>query len=167
MAAGATYEPIATQTLSSGALSVSFNSIPGSYTDLVLICSAQGTNATDTLTIIFNGDTGTNYSITRLEGNGGSATSNRYTNQPNMAIADYMPNGTYFFPVIVQIQNYSSGSVYKTVLSRMNAADNFVAAIVGLWRNTTAINSITIKEAGGSVNLKAGSTFTLYGIAAA
>ena len=167
MAAGATYEPIATQTLSSGATSVTFSSISQSYTDLVLVCSAQGTNATDTLTLVFNGDTANNYSVTRLSGDGSSAGSQRYSNQPSMAIADYMPNSTYFFPVIAQIQNYSSGSVYKSVLSRTNAADNWVAAIVGMWRSTTAITSISVREAGGIVNLKAGSTFTLYGIAAA
>ena len=164
----ATYEPIATQTLSSGATSVTFNSISGSYSDLVLVSSAQGTNATDTFTLIFNGDTGSNYSITRLYGLGsGSGASNRYTSQPNMAIGDYMPDSTYFFPVIAQIQNYSNSTTYKTVLSRVNAPDNFVGAIVGLWRNTAAITSITIRESAGAVNLKAGSTFTLYGIAAA
>jgi len=168
MPAGATYEPIATQTLSSSSIAVTFSSIPQTYTDLILVCQAQGTNATDTLTLILNSDTGNNYSITRLYGLGsGTAGSNRYSNQPNMAIADYMPDTTYFSPVIAQIQNYSNSTTYKTVLSRSNAADNWVAGIVGLWRSTSAITSISIREAGGLVNLKAGSTFTLYGIAAA
>jgi hypothetical protein len=37
--------------------------------------------------------------------------------------------------------------------------------IVGLWRGTAAINSITIYPAGG--NFASGSTLTLYGITAA
>jgi hypothetical protein len=40
----------------------------------------------------------------------------------------------------------------------------FLKASVGLWRNTAAITSITITNAG---TYQIGSTFTLYGIASA
>jgi len=40
MAAGKTYEPIATTTLSSSAATITFSSISGSYTDLVFVSTA-------------------------------------------------------------------------------------------------------------------------------
>jgi hypothetical protein len=67
----ATYEPIETQTLGSAAASVTFSSITGSYTDLILVSSISTTHtATTSLVIQLNGDTATNYSNTRLLGDG-------------------------------------------------------------------------------------------------
>ena len=66
---------------------------------------------------------------------------------------------------IVQFQNYSNTTTYKTVLSRGNNASNLVEAFVGLWRSTSAITAIDIKTQSG--NFSIGSTFTLYGIKAA
>jgi hypothetical protein len=162
-----TYEPIATTTLSSAQSNVTFSNISGSYTDLILICSAQGTNGTDLLNIILNNDTSSNYSWTRIKGNGSVVDSARLSNQSLLSIGDWMPNSAYFFPVIVQIQNYSNSTTYKSILSRYNAPTDAVVGVVGLWRSTSAITTIRLQEAGGSINLKAGSTFTLYGIAAA
>jgi hypothetical protein len=59
--------------------------------------------------------------------------------------------------------NYSNSTTYKTILGRSNAATSGTSAAVGLWRSTSAINSIEI----GTVSFTAGSTFSLYGIAAA
>ena len=49
MAAGATYEPIATQTLASAAASITFSSIAATYTDLrlVLTCTTKGSKRTE------------------------------------------------------------------------------------------------------------------------
>ena len=164
MAAGSTYTPIATTTLGSAQATVTFSSISGSYTDLILVMSVKNSLGSyyDNL-LQFNGDTGSNYSWTRLRGNGTTADSTRGSNQTSIQVgwggADYVPN-------IVQIQNYSNATTYKSVLSRQNDAAANVAAYVGLWRNTAAINQITINAYSGS-NLSSGSTFTLYGITAA
>ena len=66
---------------------------------------------------------------------------------------------------IMNFQNYANASVFKTVLIKYSDAANDVAARVGLWRNTNAITSITIST--DSSTFQVGSTFTLYGIAAA
>jgi hypothetical protein len=59
MAAGNTYEAIATQTLGSAAASVTFSSIPGTYTDLVLVVAMEHvTTGTENIVMQFNGDTG-------------------------------------------------------------------------------------------------------------
>jgi hypothetical protein len=64
MAAGNTYEAIATQTLGSAAASVTFSSIPGTYTDLVIVCTPlRVTAGAEELVFQFNSDTGSNYSI--------------------------------------------------------------------------------------------------------
>ena len=63
--------------------------------------------------------------------------------------------------------NYANTTTYKTVLSRdalNNASDGAVEAFVGLWRSTSAINTIQIKPDSGNFNT---GTFSLYGILAA
>lgn len=157
-----TYEPIATTTLSSAAATVTFSSISGSYTDLVLITT--GTQDTDdTCGIRFNADSGANYSATRMSGNGTAVSSSRWT---DITSAYFAVRYTTQNNAILQIQNYSNNNTYKTFLSRANNAGNLVNAWVGLWRNTAAITSITLTGFGSS-NFASGSTFTLYGIKAA
>jgi hypothetical protein len=161
MAAGSTYTPIATTTLGSATASYTFSSISSTYTDLVLVCS-WSKSAAARMNLYFNGDTGgTTYSYTRLVGDGSSATSDRLA---NFGIIDAGYTDTTIATSIIHLNNYSNTTTYKTVLIRVNATINAVAANVALWRNTAAINSITL---GGANNLQAGSTFTLYGIAAA
>jgi len=168
MAAGSTYTPIATTTLGSNQSSVTFSSISGSYTDLVLIVSANQTPALNTQYIRFNGDTATNYSYTVLTGNGTSAISARGTTQDAWYSGYYgVPPTTGFGTEIYNFQNYANTTTYKTGLSRTGRASGGTDAMVGLWRNTAAITSITYGITGISAFLTSGSTFTLYGITAA
>ena len=168
MAAGATYEPIATQTLSSAAASVTFSSISGSYTDLVIVGNFGTANGNCPL-MQFNSDTGSNYSITELVGNGTSATSSRRSSATSIDISKTVGgNGNLQQNFVISIQNYSNSTTYKTALVRHNMATGTypgVTAIVGLWRSTSAITTIKLLTDGGNYN--SGSTFTLYGIAAA
>lgn len=156
-----TYEPIATQTLGSAASSVTFSSISGSYTDLVLVFNGTVTSSATSWGLQFNSDTGTNYSNTSLFGDGSSAGSNRATSQTN-TVGSF--SGTDNSTNIVQIMNYSNATTYKTALSRNNGG-GYVSARVALWRNTAAITSVTAITA--SNQFASGSTFTLYGIKAA
>jgi hypothetical protein len=160
-----TYEPIATTTLTSSG-NVTFSSISGSYTDLVLVIYSITSSATD-INIRLNGDSGTNYSTTHLTGNGSSAASFRSSNDTKMTIMYYSSTGTGSSPNVslVQFMNYSNTTTNKTVISRSNNAANGVDANVHLFRSTSAITSMEIY--GQSTNFSAGSTFTLYGIKAA
>ena len=167
MAAGNTYVAIATQTLGSAAASVTFSSISGSYTDLVIVYSAKSASSTRDMCMTFNSDTATNYSATILSGNGSTATSIRSTSESFIYLdTNAANNSTIFNAAIVNIQNYSNSTTYKTILCRSNNADLGVDATVGLWRSTAAITSINL-TLGGGINLATGSTFSLYGIAAA
>jgi hypothetical protein len=165
MAAGSTYTPIATTTLGSAQSTVTFNSFSG-YTDLVLVYSAKVSTAAD-LTIYFNGVTGTSYSTTYLSGTGGAAQSARSSNAGGIFL-DYnaYPDSTNFNAAIYHIMNYANTTTNKTIIGRSNNASTGVDAVVGLYRDTAAITSLTIDPV-GAPTLSTGSTFTLYGIAAA
>jgi hypothetical protein len=160
MPAGATYEPIATTTLGSAQATVTFSSISGSYTDLVLVISAVAGGGS--VRVELNADSATNYSRTFLVGDGSSATSGRSSN----ASLFYLTAGTSNpSATIAHFMNYSNTTTFKTIISRGNDANSATIANVNLWRSTSAINSIKLTAETG--NISTGSTFTLYGIAAA
>jgi hypothetical protein len=163
-----TYDRIATNTLGSATDSVTFSSIPSTYTDLVLISSALGQTSTSFIEIIqFNSDTGNNYSNTFTGGYVSSSGSNRNTNQPYIFVAHLNGYFTTDIPMtgVTYINNYSNTAINKTVVSRGGSPATDSAMMTGLWRNTSAINSIKISLQ-SATNLQAGSTFTLYGIKA-
>jgi len=158
-----TYEPIATTTLGSAAATVTFSSIPGTYTDLILIIRATLSSSSGAMGAQLNSDTGSNYSYTRLTGNGSSASSDRNT---SLTFAPIGTVSTTQNVSIIHFQNYANSTTYKTLLTRNGIADVATYGIVALWRNTAAITSILINNNAG-VNYASGSTFTLYGIKAA
>jgi hypothetical protein len=159
-----TYEPIATNTLSSGVTNLTFSSIPSTYTDLILICNGNtAANANNYLQ--FNGDNGSNYSATRLSGDGTAASSARSRNATQILLDGfgYWTTG-YSANKVIHIMNYANTTTNKTVLTRANNAAIGTDGIVGLWRSTAAITSIRFNS---DSTLQAGSTFTLYGVKSA
>lgn len=173
MPAGNTFEAIATQTLGSATNTVTFSSIPSTYTDLVLVTVQKNTtNTSDAPNVRFNSDTGSNYSYTYLTGTGTSAISGRLSNQTGILLGYFTTAGTQDgFMNIMTFQNYSNTTTFKTQLQRSNAGGGNTTypgaeAIVSLWRSTSAINSISIIYS-GTANFAIGSTFSLYGIKAA
>lgn len=164
-----TYTPIATTTLGSTTASYTFSSIPSTYTDIVLVADMADSNtgADQRMLVRVNGDSSTNYSTTIVYGSGSSATatinSNRTFFDNSSGASNSITSGS---ANIYHFMSYSNTTTYKTVLYRQNNLVNTAgtSAIVGLWRSTSAINSITIFCIG---SLVAGSTFTLYGIKAA
>jgi hypothetical protein len=158
-----TYEKIATTTLGSTALSVTFSSISSTYTDIVAIVNGSYTfgSGVDSFGIRANGDTGTNYSRVVLNGNGSTASSSATPNIDSCIIGLL---GSENSTNIIYFNNYSNSTTYKTFLARANSPSNLVRANVGLWRSTAAINSITFDGSGNTFSI--GSTFTLYGIKA-
>ena len=160
-----TYTPIATTTLGSSSATVTFSSISGSYTDLILIESPIFSTASQSLMRVGNGsaDTGSNYSVTYLRGDGTSASSARFSNIDSIGTAPGTTQSTDAHNVIRNIMNYSNTTTNKTVVERVNGQS--VWAIVGLWRSTVAINIITLTSLNGTY--QSGSTFTLYGVKSA
>ena len=166
MPAGSTYTPIATTTVTAQT-SYTFSSIPSTYTDLILIAVAKNSNTgsvANNYRIRFNSDSGSNYSDTFLSGNGSSASSFRDSNQNELYWGTL--NNTELQPCtsICHIMNYANTTTYKTIIARGNSAEVALNASVGLWRSTSAINSIQV-YAGGTTTFTG--TLTLYGITAA
>jgi hypothetical protein len=169
MAAANTYVSIATQTLGSAAASVTFSSIPATYTDLVLVVNGCGDAGSTNMRLRFNSDTASNYSDTWITGDGATATSSRTTSVTS-TIGTPSGTGTTLgaSTIIFNIMNYANATTYKTIINRASTASLGTDGVVSLWRSTTAINSITIGANGGfTANFKAGSVFSLYGILAA
>jgi hypothetical protein len=168
MAAGATYEAIATQTLTGSAASITFNSIPSTYTDLRLVCTYV-TSASGNLRLRFNSDTGTNYSGTQLEGDTGNGVRTDYVNSGTFCytVGNATSSSTIPFFLDANILSYA-GSNYKTCLISSSNDENGSGSVerwVDLWRSTSAINTILLYPSGG--NFEATTRATLYGIKAA
>ena len=169
MAVDNTYQAIATVTASGSTGTVTFSSISGAYTDLILIMNfANSTGAADTR-VQFNGDTGSNYSYTFMVGSGSTASSGRATSGTSIQFSNgSIGSTTTNQTAIMQINNYANTTTYKTALTRNNVVDGSYAGVnanVGLWRSTSAITSLTFAMSTG--NLTSTSTFSLYGIKAA
>ena len=158
MSKTATYSLIESQTLGSATATVTFSAIPATFTDLVLIIRA--TTISSNYNLRLNGDTGTNYSDTYLWGNGSTTVSSRSTNNTVNGIT-FTSSGA---PTTkMEIMDYASSNVYKTVLMRQDDSTNATMATVGLWRNTNAISSVSVVSPG---TIPTGTTFKLYGIQA-
>jgi hypothetical protein len=163
-----TYEKIQTYTLGSAAANITFSSIPATYTDLRISFTTTPNLTTFSNTwIIFNSDTGSNYSFTRVWGNGTSALSGQSTSQSKIIIGNAAGSSTTQ-PSFYGVDIFSyAGSTFKTCLVDANADRNGAGSVektVGLWRSTSAITSITLNLEGGIIDLEPGTTATLYGI---
>lgn len=165
----ATYEKIATNTISNGTTdTVTFSSISSSYTDLVLVINYAVSN-TGNLVMRFNSDTGSNYSDTELYGTGSAAGGQRRTNGTFIDIERALASNSSNINqnAIINVQNYSNTTTYKTALIRSNETSGSypgVDALIGLWRNTNAITSISIITRQSGQYFISGSTLNLYGI---
>ena len=156
----ATKIPLASVTLSSAVSGLTFGSISQSYTDLILIVNANAASgSTGSIGLQYNGDAGSNYSYTRLLGDGSSASSARGSSTSTTYIGD---TGTDKAVFVVSINSYSNTTTYKTHISR-SSSQYYVSSYVGLWRSTSAITSLTVSPPSGA-NWASGSTFNLYGI---
>jgi hypothetical protein len=164
MPAGNTYEAIATTALS-GASSVTFSSIPSTYTDLVIVVAGAVNAGAQNFDMRLNSDTGTNYSRTFLSGDGSSAASSRESNYSYITLDRYSYFTTGQSNMIINLLNYSNTTTNKTVLVRGNNAGVGTSAVVGLWRSTTAISTVYMYLSGST--FASGSTASLYGIKAA
>ena len=163
MAAGPTYDAIATTTLTSNQANVTFSSITSSYTDLVLVLNTGGTAGIVPF-MQFNGDTGSNYSYVQMWGPNGATA---YSETSQTSWIDMQSTGTAVRHTnICNIMSYSQTNKQKGVITRsFDSNNNRSYQSIGTWRSTAAINQIYIYASSGS--FITGSTFTLYGIKAA
>lgn len=152
---------------SAGAASITFSSIPQTFTDLVIKVSSRDTATDFILSLQFNGDTGSNYTSKLIQGDGASATSQGSTSTkiPTIMSDGSTDTASTFASGDVYIPNYRSAN-YKSVsvdsATENNAATAYMRLGASIWSSTSAITSITLFPPTGTFVQY--STFSLYGI---
>jgi hypothetical protein len=164
-----TYTLIEAKTLASATTTVSFTSIPQTYTDLVLKLSTRGTasgsgNAWQAFQIGFNGVL-TNRSFMFLGSTGSAAISGSSASEIVGQAVEGSSTANTFAVGEIYIPNYTSSN-FKSVSSDHATENNATAALMyytaGLWSNTAAITQIDFTPSSGDFAVN--STFYLYGI---
>jgi hypothetical protein len=165
-ASASSYESIATTTVGSGgSSSVTFSSIPSTYTHLQIRCLTGDSIAQDNSGLMyFNSDTtNTNYRMHYLDGNGSAVGAGSLAAPYVIWYPGKSPN---FGITIIDILDYTNTNK-NTTCRALNGFDangsGTVDLISSLWLNTAAITSITL-DAGGSALWQQYSSFALYGI---
>jgi hypothetical protein len=174
---GGNYTSIATQTVGAGgASSVTFSSIPNTYTHLQVRFIGQSgrTNISlDETHIQFNGDTGANYAQHALCGNGTTAFANNVTSGTDMELGYGFMGDTLsnvFGVGILDILDYTNNNKNKVIRflggvdmnGTVGSYGGRVGVSSGLWLNTSTISSIKLYANNGNWNQY--SSFALYGV---
>jgi hypothetical protein len=167
------FEPITAITVpSAGVSSITFNSIPSTYTHLQLRYITRNNRSgqsLDAINIRANGDTAANYANHRLQGDGTTASSSNGTSlgysifgQTNASTS----TANVFTAGIMEILDYANTNKNKTFRT-LNGFDangsGYIGLYSGFWQSTVAINSLTLSSNDGSGMLEY-SSFALYGI---
>jgi hypothetical protein len=163
-----TYTLIASNTLTTAGLSVTFSSIPATYTDLVLRVSARTANAiaTRTTRLRLNGLSTTIYSYTLIDGDGSSATSTRASNttESPLLVNGNSATANTFSNTEIYIPNYA-GTTQKPISTAYVGENNATAAALGAVASLVNLTSaVTSLEISNTSNFSVGSSFYLYGI---
>jgi hypothetical protein len=163
---------ISSQTLGSAAASVTFSSIPATYTDLVIKASVRTDRggAFDNMMITFNGNSSAIYSETRLQGDGATATGSSGSSNNNLfstAINGDTATASSFGIYELYIPSYTASQnkpMSDTGAQETNSTTPVYSGVRAfLFGSTTAISSITFTPLNGP-NFKSTSSFYLYGI---
>lgn len=165
-----TYEPIATSTAGTATTSVTFASIPQTYTDLVLVSVLISQGNIFSSNIFLNNDSTNTYSCTRVYGSGAGAYSDVFSNS-TQSLGGWGIGASTGIPItfktkIFNYTNTTTNKLFLTIASEPpnSTGSNYTGLITSLWRNTSAINEVRFST---NANYGVGSTFTLYGIKAA
>jgi hypothetical protein len=167
------YESIATVNVGSATSTITFSSIPSTFTHLQLRIIARTSIASvqDDLLMRFNGDSANNYGGHQFFGNSSTVGSNTLggTLPVNILYPGYISgnsagSNTYGI-AIIDIFDYTNGNKKKTWRS-LNGNENnesgFTLLRSGFWNSTSTISSIVFFL--GGANYMQHSSFALYGI---
>lgn len=168
------YESISTLTVGAGgASSLTFSSIPQTYTHLQIRGMSRSARSAgnDPIYMRFNSDTGNNYAWHQLEGAGGGSAGQASNSSTNVAwlwiAADSVSPANVFGANITDILNYTNTNQYKTARNLGGVDNNGSGGVFGfnsaLWMSTSAITSITLTVLSGT-NFQQNTQFALYGI---
>ena len=156
------YDSIATAVGTGSSGTITFSSIPSTYTHLQIRLIAN-TGASANINVRYNSDTGSNYAYHQLVGDGSSASAAAVSSS-TVQYGGYSTSSDYGVAVI-DILDYANTNKYKTLRSLHGSDANGAGLVLlrsGLWQNTNAINTINLISTSG--NFTTGSSFALYGI---
>jgi hypothetical protein len=156
-----TYTLIEAKTLTTTAASVTFSSIPATYTDLKLVMSLRITTGDPNTNLTFTPSGGT-YSDKVLFGYSSTAGSNSTS---NIRAGQVNADANMFNNVEIYIPNYASSntkSVSVDAVTEVNGTTNLLSLTAGLWSGTSAITGIVLTPVSSTYTQY--STFYLYGI---
>jgi hypothetical protein len=167
------YVSIATGTGNGSSGTISFTSIPSTYTHLQIRGISRDARAVtvDTGYFVINSDTGTNYAYHLLNGNGSTASagansSSAPSNTSVFVIPGTSAGASMMSATITDFFDYKNTNKYKTIRTLsgvdLNGSGNtwFTSA---LWMNTNAITQIDVVSGTGSA-WTTDTKFALYGI---
>lgn len=155
------------QELGSTQASITFNSIPQTYTDLLLVCSVRTDNTNvpfSNIVLLFNGSS-SNFSSIRMFGDGAGVGAYTATNIAGL-VSSAGATANTFGSTYIHIPNYAGAankSYFVDSVSEHNSSTAYQEVIVGRWSQTAAISSISILGE-SSRNLLQNSSISLYGI---
>lgn len=166
---GGSYDAIGVFNVGSEVPTVTFSSIPGTYKHLQVrgIANNGETSGYNNQLLRFNGDTGSNYAVHYVAGNGSSASASGSSSGTRINdIFRIPPTSTgHFGGFVIDVLDYANTNKFKTVRS-LNGGDSngsgWVGLHSGLWMSTAAITSMTFISSSG--NFGQYSSFALYGI---
>lgn len=165
-AATTSYESIATTTVGAGgSATITFSSIPSTYSHLQIRYIARNTTAIDSFIIRFNSDISSNYARHKLTGDGATASAVAATSATYMASSDYPTATSTFAAGVIDILDYANTNKYKTMrlLAGYDAnGSGLVDFRSNLWMSTNAVTTITITA--NSNSFAQYSSFALYGV---
>ena len=160
------YESIQTVTVGSAVSSISFTSIPSTYKHLQIRAFARA-SAQARLRMQVNGDTGNNYAVHFLMGDGATASAGAAASTNQFGMASSQADANIFCVNVIDLLDYANTNKYKTARilegNDKNGSGGEVALWSGLWQNTAAISSATMYF-DSSANIAQYSSFALYGI---
>jgi len=162
------FDSIQTVTVSSATPTITFTSIPATYTHLQVRVSALTAASGKVMVARFNSDSSASYTWHFLNGQGttasaGNSTGNTYSRFFGQNIGTNTTNPSVS---VIDILDYANTNKYKTMRALSGSDDNGsgeVALESSLWINTSAISTITISLTDSS-NFSQYSSFALYGI---
>lgn len=163
MPAGATYEPLATTTLTSAQSSITFSSISGSYTDLRVVLSGKSSSNL-WWGLRFNSDTGSNYAYIQMRGNGGGTAQGSTSNSSYILLNEQAQS--VITAGIYDIFSYANTATHKVVLGTYSgdaSGSGIVQKTVGRWRSTSAITTVELWMT-SSATYDIDTMVTIYGI---
>ena len=169
-----TYQAIATVTVGSGGTSsISFSSIPQTFTDLCILLSLKNPSTTtgengEDMSFRLNGDTGNNYYskiFYRTASQGSASTTGTSMTWVGQSNNNANTMTSTFSNICVYIPNYTSSnakSISIDSVAEANANTYGFLMTAGLWNNAAAITSMSWTPNSGTFLQY--TTATLYGI---